>query len=74
MTAVEADELVEVDRAADLLAAVLAADGRLDAAELAQRRRLPPETAGRLLTQLEASGLVTRRADGRLAAGPVLRR
>src|SRR4051812_48677602 len=62
-----------IDRAAQLLALVLDAEGPRPLAELADDAALPKSTASRLLSALERQGLVHQQGDrGDFSPGPVL--
>jgi IclR family transcriptional regulator, acetate operon repressor len=63
-----------IDRAADLLVAVVESPRPLGVGELSQRAALPKSTTSRLVGALERSGLVQRAGDRRVAPGPVLLR
>jgi len=63
-----------IDRAADLLVAVVESPRPLGVGELSQRAALPKSTTSRLVGALERRGLVQRAGDRRVAPGPVLLR
>src|SRR5262249_4389364 len=63
-----------IDRAADLLVAVVESPRPLGAGELSQQAALPKSTTSRLVGALERRGLVQRAGDRRVAPGPVLLR
>jgi len=63
-----------IDRAADLLAAVVESPRPLAVSELSERAALPRSTTSRLVGALERRGLVQRAGDRRVAPGPVLLR
>jgi IclR family transcriptional regulator, acetate operon repressor len=63
-----------IDRAADLLVAVVESPRPLGVSELSVRADLPKSTTSRLVGALERSGLVQRAGDRRVAPGPVLLR
>src|ERR1700749_3888485 len=64
-----------VDRAAQLLAALLDSEGPLSLRELAEAADLPKSTASRLLTALERHGLVHQAGErGKLEPGPAILR
>lgn len=59
-----------VDRALQLLTAVLMGDTRSTLTSLSRAVDLSPSTASRLLTTLSSHGFVQQRDDGRFVAGP----
>ncbi len=63
-----------IDRAADLLVAVVESSRPLGVGELSERAALPKSTTSRLVGALERRGLVQRALDRRVAPGPVLLR
>jgi IclR family acetate operon transcriptional repressor len=63
-----------IDRAADLLVAVVESPRPLGVSELSERAALPKSTTSRLVGALERSGLVQRSGDRRVTPGPVLLR
>ncbi len=63
-----------IDRAADLLVAVVESARPLGVGELSQRSALPKSTTSRLVGALERRGLVQRLGDRRVSPGPVLLR
>ena len=63
-----------IDRAADLLLAVLESDRPLAIGELAELSGLPKSTTSRLIGALERRGLIQRAGDRRVAPGPALLR
>jgi IclR family acetate operon transcriptional repressor len=63
-----------IDRAADLLVAVLESDRPLGVGELAELSGLPKSTTSRLIGALERRGLIQRAGDRRVAPGPALLR
>jgi DNA-binding IclR family transcriptional regulator len=63
-----------IDRAADLLVAVVESPRPLGVSELSERAALPRSTTSRLVGALERSGLVQRAGDRRVTPGPVLLR
>src|SRR3954454_15143644 len=64
-----------VDRAAQLLAALLDSDGPLSLRELADAADLPKSTASRILSALERHGLVHQAGQrGELEPGPAILR
>ena len=67
-----ADENGVLERAIDLLLAVLRDSGRSGIGEIARALEMPASTAHRLLARLQARGLVERTGRGRYAAGLAL--
>ena len=63
-----------IDRAADLLVAVVESSRPLGVSELSERASLPKSTTSRLVGALERRGLVQRSGDRRVSPGPVLLR
>ena len=63
-----------IDRAADLLVAVVESPRPLAVSELSERAALPRSTTSRLVGALERRGLVQRAGDRRVTPGPVLLR
>jgi len=63
-----------IDRAADLLVAVVESSRPLGVSELSERAALPKSTTSRLVGALERRGLVQRAVDRRVSPGPVLLR
>ncbi|HZQ16139.1 MAG TPA: IclR family transcriptional regulator [Gaiellaceae bacterium] len=63
-----------IDRAADLLVAVVESPRPLGVSELSERAALPKSTTSRLVGALERRGLVQRAGDRRISPGPVLLR
>src|ERR1700745_126916 len=63
-----------IDRAAELLARVVASHRPLGVGELAAGHGLPKSTTSRLVGALERRGLVQRAGDRRVSPGPVLLR
>ncbi|MFM7597715.1 MAG: IclR family transcriptional regulator [Actinomycetota bacterium] len=59
-----------VDRAAQLLVAVLESAAPVASAELVAATGLPKSTVSRLLSSLERSGLIQRTSEGAVIAGP----
>lgn len=59
-----------VDRAAQLLVAVLESPAPVTSTDLVSATRLPKSTVSRLLSSLERSGLIQRTGEGAVIAGP----